>query len=216
MTACRRISTEDTLYIRTLTAMKTKFAFRTVSKTAEESALVDSSASENFLDLGVWKELKIRCFRLRKAILVHNVDGTANKQGAIDSYCWLKVKLAGREENMKFYLTNIGKEHFILGYPFLRTFNPEIDWEKGELKAGKVGLETLSFRKAQKNMQHIQQAALKECGRPKEGQALYIRKMTMSQKWVHQGREDTGQTMKVELPNWYREFQDVFDETKAK
>ena len=42
--------------------MKTKFVFRTVSKTAEESALVDSSASENFLDLEVWKGLKIGRF----------------------------------------------------------------------------------------------------------------------------------------------------------
>ena len=215
MTACRRISTEDTLYIRTLTAMKTKFAFRTVSKTAEESALVDSSASENFLDLEVWKGLKIGRFRLRKAIPVHNVDGTANKQGAIDSYCWLKIKLAGREENMKFYLTNIGKERFILGYPFLRTFNPEIDWEKGELKAGKVGLETLSFRKAQKNVQRTQQAALKECGRPKEGQALYIRKTTMSQKWAHQARGKEEPLDKVELPERYREFREVFDDKKA-
>ena len=62
MTACRRISTEDTLYIRTLTAMKTRFAFQTVSKMAKESTLVDSGASENFLDLEVWRGLKIGCF----------------------------------------------------------------------------------------------------------------------------------------------------------
>ena len=116
---------------------------------------------------------------------------------------------------MKFYLTNIGKERFILGYPFLHTFNPEINWEKGELKAGKVGLETLSFRKAQKNVQRVQQAALKECGRPKEGQVLYIRKTTMSQKWVHCGREEAKQTTEVVLLNRYREFQDVFDDAKA-
>jgi hypothetical protein len=195
--------------------MKTRFAFQTVSKTAEESALVDSGASENFLDLEVWKGLKIGHFRLKKAIPVHNVDGTANKQGAIDSYCWLKVKLAGREENMKFYLTNIGKERFILGYPFLRTFNPEINWEKGELKAGKVELETLSFRKAQKNVQRVQQAALKECGRPKEGQALYIRKTTMLQKWVHQARGKEKPPDKTELPERYQEFKDVFDDQKA-
>ena len=152
-TACCRVSTEDILYIRNLTAMKINFPFQTISKTADESALVDSGASENFLDFDVWKGLRIGRFWLRKAIPVHNVDGTANKLGAIESYCWLKVRLNGREENMKFYLTNNGKERFILGYPFLRVFNPEINWEKGELKTGKIGLETLSFRKAQKNVQ---------------------------------------------------------------
>jgi hypothetical protein len=50
---------------------------------------------------------------------------------------------------MKFYLTLIGKEHFILSYPFLEVFNPEINWKEGELR-GKIGIETLSFKKAQR------------------------------------------------------------------
>jgi hypothetical protein len=203
------------MYIRMLTAMKLKFVFRTVSKTADECALVDSGASENFIDFEVWKGLKIGRFRLKEAIPVHNVDGTPNKQGAIDSYCWLKVKLGRKEENMKFYLTNIGKERFILGYPFLRTFNPAINWGTGELEEGDIKLETLSFRKAQKRALRTQREALRQCGRPKEGQALYIRKTTMSQRWARQGREGSETVKKVELPERYREFRDVFDDQKA-
>jgi hypothetical protein len=33
---------------------------------------------------------------------------------------------------MKFFLTDIGKDHFILGYPFLYAFNPEMDWKEGK------------------------------------------------------------------------------------
>ena len=105
------------LYIRRLSVLKLDFAFKTISKTAEETALINSGATENFIDIEVWKALKIGRFRLAKTILVHNVDGSINKNGNIDSYVWLKVKFNKEEKNMKFYLTSIGKEHFILGYP---------------------------------------------------------------------------------------------------
>ena len=127
MVACCNIGMDDILYIRRLSVLKLDFAFKTISKTAEETALIDSGATKNFIDIEVWKALKIGCFRLAKTIPVHNVDGSINKNGNIDSYIWLKVKFKKEEKNMKFYLTSIGKEHFILGYPFLETFNPAVD-----------------------------------------------------------------------------------------
>ena len=151
---------------------------------AKEIALVDSGATENFIDIDVWKHLKIGRFRLDKAIPVHNVDKTMNKRGAIDSYCWLKVKLGEQERNTKFYLTSIGKEWFILGYPFLEAFNPSIDWKKGEIQDGKLKIETLSFQKAQGKVREIQKVAFKTVGRPPQGQAIYIRKVTKLQQWA--------------------------------
>ena len=68
------------------------FAFKSVSKTADETALIDSSATENFIDVEVWRALNIGRFHLAKTILVHNVDGSINKNGNIDSYVWLKVR----------------------------------------------------------------------------------------------------------------------------
>ena len=43
---------------------------------------------------------------------------------------------------MKFYLTSLGNDRIILGYPFLWYFNPEIDWRTAQLK-GQVTIETL-------------------------------------------------------------------------
>ena len=140
---------DDILYIRRLSVLKLDFVFKTILKTAEETALIDSGATENFIDIEVWKVLKIGRFRLAKTIPVHNVDGSINKNGNIDSYVWLKVKFRKEEKNMKFYLTSIGKERFILGYPFLETFNPAVDWKSGNL-GGRVQIETLSFRRAQR------------------------------------------------------------------
>jgi hypothetical protein len=46
---------------------------------------------------------------------------------------------------MKFYLTGLGKDEFILGYPFLATFNPKINWTKATIMSGEVEIETLEF-----------------------------------------------------------------------
>ncbi len=34
---------------------------------------------------------------------------------------------------MRFYETSLGEDCIIFGYPWLRTFNPQIDWEKGRV-----------------------------------------------------------------------------------
>ncbi len=46
---------------------------------------------------------------------------------------------------MRFFLTGLGNDHFILGYPFLFAFNPAVDWRAGQLTRGLVWLETIQF-----------------------------------------------------------------------
>ena len=110
--------------------MRIKLTFKMVSTVAEDEALLDSGATENFLDLKAWKELGIGRFHLKKPIPVRNVDGTSNSAGHIEYYCWLKIRLGRQEERMRFFLTNLGEDRFILGYPFLYIFDPEVDWRK--------------------------------------------------------------------------------------
>ena len=42
----------------------------------------------------------------------------------------------------KFYITDLGQDQVILGYPWLRESNPHIDWSKGTFD-GDIRLETL-------------------------------------------------------------------------
>ena len=91
---------------------------------AEEKALLDSGASENLIDEETWRSLGIGSFKLPKPITIYNVYRAENKQGKVTRYCWLKVRQGNKEHWMRFFLTGIGKDCFILGYPFLFTFNP--------------------------------------------------------------------------------------------
>src|SRR5712691_12430748 len=67
-------------------ALKVDFTFRTVQKTKQERALLDSGASENFINIETWRMLGIGRVKLSNPITVHNVDGTTTRRGAIEYY----------------------------------------------------------------------------------------------------------------------------------
>jgi hypothetical protein len=153
--------------------MYTSFEFSTVRQVAEEQALLDSGASENLIDKETWKTLRIGAFVLPKPITIYNVDGTENKQGKITKYCWLKVKRGNQEHRMRFYLTGIGMDCFILGYHFLLTFNPQINWQKGQILGPVTKISTIGFKQAQRLLRRTQLRAIRMCkGQPKEGEAM--------------------------------------------
>ena len=58
--------------------MKIPFTFRSNQSTAEEVALLDSGATENFITQDKVKELKLGTHRLPTSRRVFNVDGTEN------------------------------------------------------------------------------------------------------------------------------------------
>ena len=142
----------DTMYIRSIKAVKIKLAFRNVHGVTPEVVLLDSRATENFLDLNVWKSMKIGQFKMERPIPIRNVDGTKNKSGNIEYFCWLLVNLGSEKAKMKFYLTSLGNDRIILGYPFLWYFNPEIDWRTAQLK-GRVTIETLKQTAIQRKIE---------------------------------------------------------------
>jgi len=69
-----------------------------------------------------------------KALLVRNVDGTANVEGAITHQVECNMFFKGHMERARMDVYNLGKTELILGMPWLAAYNPEIDWEKGEVK----------------------------------------------------------------------------------
>jgi hypothetical protein len=73
-------------------------------------ALIDSGATENFMDKRAVKHLGIGRICLGQAKKVHNVNGTLNQAGEITHFCILKTKLGKREKAQKFYITDLGKD----------------------------------------------------------------------------------------------------------
>ena len=124
---------KDKMHIRHISTINMKIAFRLLSEQSKETVLIDSGATENFLDKDTWQKMGIGSHETVKPITVYNVDGTENSQGKITHYCWLRIWYDGKQKLQRFYFAALGKESIILGYPFLYAFNPTIDWQKGAL-----------------------------------------------------------------------------------
>ena len=97
-------------------------------------ALLDSSATGLFMDITFAKEKRFKIEKLKKPLLVRNVDGTANAGGAIMHQVECNMFFKGHMERARMDMCNLGKTELILEIPWLAAYNPEIDWEKGEVK----------------------------------------------------------------------------------
>jgi hypothetical protein len=101
------------------------------SKRAETIALVDSGATENFLNLGYPRHLELPIRRLEKTWKLYNVDRTENKSGELKYYADLKMQMGRQFCTLRFFLTNLGDNNCILGYPWFTAGQPCIDWKRG-------------------------------------------------------------------------------------
>jgi len=97
-------------------------------------ALLDSGATESFIDRDFVRSKGMNTQTLSHNIPVFNVDGSPNKAGQIsevvDVVLWYKT----HSERMLLAVSRLGKQSLILGYDWLKDHNPKIDWEKGEVE----------------------------------------------------------------------------------
>jgi len=97
-------------------------------------ALLDSRATGLFMDTTFAKKKVFKIEKLKKPLLVRNVNGTANAGRAITHQVEYNMFFKGHMERAKIDVCNLEKTELILGMPWLAAHNPEIDWEKGEVK----------------------------------------------------------------------------------
>lgn len=100
-------------------------------KRAETTALVDSGATENFINLEYARWLKLPIKRLNELRKLFNVDGSLNKGGSLRFYTDLSVQTGATRTNLHFFLTELGDHKAILGYPWFAATQPRIDWKRG-------------------------------------------------------------------------------------
>ena len=97
-------------------------------------ALLDSRATGLFMDMTFAQEKGFKMEKLKKPLLVRNVNGTVNTEGAIIHQVECNMFLKGHVERVRMDGCNLGKTEVILGMLWLAVHNPEIDWEKGKVK----------------------------------------------------------------------------------
>jgi len=97
-------------------------------------ALLDSGATGLFMSKRCAQRGDFRLIKLDKPIQVRNVDGTGNSGGAITYEVEVNIYFKGHVERVWMDICDLGKTEVILSMPWLQAHNPEINWEKGEVK----------------------------------------------------------------------------------
>jgi len=134
--------------------------------------------------------------------MVKNIDGTLNRSGNITHCCDLLVSRDRKQERTRFFVTNLGGNRFIFGYPWLATFNPDINWPEGQVEGSRFRAEMLIKGKlTQKEfLQHIQMVAIAQLEEGDElimtievlePEPMKIRKMTLAQQMAKKAYDST-------------------------
>jgi hypothetical protein len=121
------------VYLPRIKYLRIPALLHTAVKQAELLAFVDSRATENFVSPDFIKQHNLGTTKLRIPRRLHNVDGSKNSIGRITEYMDLEVQTGGLSQIHRFFITELGEDSLILGYPWLAAANPRPDWAKGTL-----------------------------------------------------------------------------------
>ena len=94
--------------------------------------LIDCGTRGLFINQNFARKFKVE--NLKQPTKASNVDGTENKKGTIKSYVDLEFQIGHKKLKEQFYVTGLGKQRIIPGFPWLNKYNLIIDWKKEEIK----------------------------------------------------------------------------------
>lgn len=108
--------------------------FPNLVNTEPVAALVDSGATENFIDDAFAYKLKLKPNKKSVPATLELIDGTLTP--AVTHDIRLNCLINGKLESVLFQVTSLGCFPLVLGLPWLRQNNPAIDWTSGDITTG--------------------------------------------------------------------------------
>jgi len=122
---------------------------------------------------------------------------------------------------------NLGGDRFIFGYPWLATFNPDINWPEAIINGPRFRVETLvSGKLTQKEyLQHVQTVTIAQLEEGDElimslevlGQEpMHIRKTTLAQQMAEKAYDTTKVNTEETVPAVFKQHWRVFSEQEAR
>jgi len=215
------------MYISRFNLVIMPFDLHSAKGRKEERTLVDSGATANFVDYKTVKRLGLGSKKLDQLRTVKNIDGTLNVAGNITHACDLLVSQGRKQVRTRFFVTNLGGDRFIFGYPWLAEFNPEISWPEAIVKGPRFRVETLVAGKMtqQEYLQHVQTVAIAQLEEGDElimslevlGQEpMQIRKTTLAQQMAEKAYDATKVNTEETIPAVFKQHWRIFSEQEAR
>jgi len=145
-------------------------------------ALLDSGATEMFMDKRMAARYGFKLQKLERPIMVRNVDGMNNSEGVITHQVEMNVYYKGYIKKMRM---DVEKTEIILGMPWLVAHNPEINWEIREVKMTRC-------------LPLCGRVKVKEEDKKKKGKRVVTLEEERIVRWVIDNKENWGREEKIE------------------
>jgi len=116
----------------------------------------------------------------------------------------LYIQHGTKQKRAKFFITNLGKDQLILGYPWLEEFNPEINWTDGKLLGTCVHLKTPALVAKEQLRTQVRETEIKEIG-----------KVTIAQQMAEKHLDNSDMVKTTMIPPEYQIHAKVFSEKEA-
>jgi len=144
----------------------------------------------------------------------YNVDDTPNKHGHITDYVDLMIKQGNHKKRMQFLVSNLGENRLILRYPWLREFNPGLDWKQGKIIGSHIQIHTLNRAIGLDMFQiHVNDMAMKLD--PGEELHYQINRLTTATEMALKNYDPTKMNTEATIPSHLRQFAKVFSDEEA-
>ena len=185
---------------------------------AAETALLDSGATNNFIDRKTVKRLHIQTRNLPRPHILYNVNKTENKSGRITHYVDLKITRGMDVHVQRFYVADLGTNCFILGFPWLYEFNPEINWRNHTANGLPLHICTMTKTAGDTTAANLVRTATEMHSRLawthewKDGDEIVINHTNFAQEWAIQANQQKNHDP---IPEEYRRHKKVFSEAEA-
>jgi len=156
-------------------------------------ALLDSRAIGMFVDKKFAERNGFKLDKLERPLKVTNVDGSNNSGGNITHKVECNVYYKGHQERIRFDVCNLGRTEVILGMLWLAAHNPEIDWEKGEVKMTRCPLWCGKDNRSKEARERLEKVKKRETRKIEEEKTI---------SWVADEKEDWGREKEMEIDHW--------------
>ena len=203
------------MYIARNHAIQVPFQLKTRTKRADQKALLDSGATENFIHPRVVQRLQLKTKKLVKPRSVRNVDGTLNKAGRIEQAVEITVGYQGKKTKHNFFIADIGINDYLFGFPFFEATQLIVDWRKGKV-LGPVTVESQDAdkwkpsRRQQTGQRKKIPAWIRAIPDWEEGDEVWHRtvigKMTVAQQLAIQAVDTKKKTWQEIVPPQYHKY----------
>ena len=114
-------------------AMRIPVTLQTTHKKTPVEAFMDCGATECFVSQRFVDEYRLGVRYMKTPRRIENADRSPNAGGNLRYYTDLTVTTGNQSHPLRFYITDIGPNNLVLGYPWFKAMNITPNWKHGTI-----------------------------------------------------------------------------------